>query len=88
MEKLAPFFPGCAPAWTGNAMLPGSDLPAGGVDALAVEFERKHPFLDSTAARRLARSYGTEARKFLGNARRSENLGRDFGCGFSTCELQ
>jgi glycerol-3-phosphate dehydrogenase len=88
MEKLAPFFPGCAPAWTGNATLSGSDLPPGGVDALAVEFERKHPFLDSTAARRLARSYGTEARKFLGNACRSEDLGRDFGCGFSTCELE
>jgi glycerol-3-phosphate dehydrogenase len=27
-------------------------------------------------------------RKFLGNARRSENLGRDFGCSFSTCELE
>lgn len=88
MEKLARFFPTLGRPWTAHARLPGGDLPVGGVDALAHEFDREYPFLGVATSARLARSYGTEARKFLRSARRIEDLGRNFGCGFSMRELQ
>ena len=88
MEKLERFFPGSAWAWTAHATLPGGDLPSGGVSALAGDLAKEYPFLDRGATTRLARSYGTEARKFLGNARRHEDLGQNFGCGLSTREIE
>jgi glycerol-3-phosphate dehydrogenase len=88
MEKLAGFFPGVRPGWTHSATLPGGNLPHGGVEALVDELTSEYPFLDRTAAGRLARSYGTEARTFLAGARRIEDLGRNFGCGFTERELE
>jgi len=88
MEKLAPFFPGLRKAWTAGAALPGGDLPRGDAHAFAEGLAGDYPFLGAAAALRLARSYGTEARKILGTARRAEDLGRAYGYGFSARELE
>ncbi|HJU15214.1 MAG TPA: glycerol-3-phosphate dehydrogenase [Stellaceae bacterium] len=87
MAKLAPFLPGLRGAWTAGATLPGGDLPDRDIDAYAAGLARDYPFLEPAAARRLARSYGSDARRILGSARRAEDLGRGFGCGFSEREL-
>ena len=87
LEKLARYFPACGKPWTAHAPLPGGDLPPGGVEAFADELLRQFPFLDRATTRRLARSYGTEARKFLAGAHRIDDLGKMFGCGFSEREL-
>jgi glycerol-3-phosphate dehydrogenase len=88
MEKLAPFLPGLKRPWTAGATLPGGDLPHGDVQAYADGLARDYPFLKAAQALRLTRSYGTDARKILGSARKSEDLGRTFGYGFSARELQ
>jgi glycerol-3-phosphate dehydrogenase len=88
MEKLERFFPGLARPWTAGATLPGGDIPEGNVHAFATGLTRDYPFLSTAVALRLARSYGTEARKILDGVRRPEDLGRAFGYGFSARELE
>jgi glycerol-3-phosphate dehydrogenase len=87
LEKLAPFFPAAGAPWTAGAKLPGGDLPGDDPEAFAAELRREHPFLDEPWARRLARSYGTDARRVLGGARTREALGREFGAGLTEREV-
>ncbi len=85
LTRLAPYAPNMAPAWTADALLPGSDgLPAGGVGALADELHRDSSLLGDTTSERLARDYGTDARRFLA----AGNPGRDFGHGLFEAELR
>jgi glycerol-3-phosphate dehydrogenase len=69
------------PAWTANSVLPGGEGPP-------PDLKRLYPFLDETTAARLAESYCTEACRILGDAKCPEDLGRDFGHGFSEAELR
>jgi len=87
LEKLAPFLPGVKRPWTAGAMLPGGDLPNRDPATYANGLARDYPFLGTPAALRLARSYGSDARRILGSARHAEDLGRSFGYGFSESEL-
>jgi glycerol-3-phosphate dehydrogenase len=82
LDKLAPHLGadiGVRKGWTGREALPGGDFPVDGRGSLAADFRRDHPFLTEPDALRLARSYGTRARRFLGNARNVADLGRWFG---------
>ena len=83
MEKLARFFPGAGGAWTAGAPLPGAAMDA----RHAGELRRLYPFLDAAMADRLLRAYGSDAKMILGDARRPEDLGRDFGYGFTEREI-
>ena len=84
LARLMPYPPHAGEPWTAQSLLPGgSDLPSGGVEALALELARDHPELDAATADRLARSYGTEARQIL-----REPQGHDFGHGFGEAELR
>ncbi len=88
MARLAPFLlPDGKGPWTAGATLPGGDLPERDAAAFAAGLARDYPFLDAAAALRLARSYGSQARRILGSARRTGDLGRGFGYGFSEREL-
>jgi glycerol-3-phosphate dehydrogenase len=73
--------------WTPSAPLPGGDLPGGDPDFFARDLTARYPFLGGADARRLARAYGTLCLKFLGGAKRREDLGRDFGRGLSEAEV-
>jgi glycerol-3-phosphate dehydrogenase len=75
-------------AWTACEKLPGGDFAGGDLSAFQRELVVSYPFLSSDEARRLARAYGTLALKFLGSARRREDLGRDFGMGLSEAEVE
>ena len=86
LEKLAPFLARGAP-WTARAPLPGGDLPPGGAPALAAALTAEHPWLAPATAARLARLYGSEARRLLEGARAASDLGRDFGAGLSAREV-
>lgn len=83
MERLAPFFPGAGGAWTATAPLPGAAMDA----RHAGELRRAYPFLSEAVADRLLRAYGSDAKAILGEARRAEDLGRDFGYGFTEREV-
>jgi glycerol-3-phosphate dehydrogenase len=74
-------------AWTRGAALPGGDFAVGGAGDLAVGLAASYPFLDLPWARRLARTYGTEARNWLGTARVRSDLGTDFGATLTEAEL-
>lgn len=88
LAKLAPHLPACGPPWTAGSVLPGGDtLPGGGIAALAGDLMRHYPFLDPLTADRLARSYGGDAYRILGEAQSAAALGRAFGQGLSETEL-
>jgi glycerol-3-phosphate dehydrogenase len=83
MAKLGPFFPGAGGAWTARSPLPGAAMDA----RHAGELCRAYPFLEPAVADRLLRAYGGDARDILGDARRAEDLGRDFGYGLTEREV-
>jgi glycerol-3-phosphate dehydrogenase len=87
LDKLRPFFSAAGPAWTRTAILPGGDLPDGDAARFAVGLAQSYPFLPAALARRLAGSYGTEARTILGDAARLEDLGVAFGGGLTAREV-
>ncbi|HRJ61840.1 MAG TPA: glycerol-3-phosphate dehydrogenase C-terminal domain-containing protein, partial [Azospirillaceae bacterium] len=49
---------------------------------------RRYAFLPEALARRLARAYGTRAGLIIGDARRLDDLGRDFGAGLTEAEVE
>ncbi len=82
LDRLAKHLPRDSAAkkgWTATEPLPGGDFPTDGRAALAGELRRDHPFLSEAEAARLAGSYGTKARVFLGKAKVAADLGRWFG---------
>ncbi|MDB5597283.1 MAG: glycerol-3-phosphate dehydrogenase [Hyphomicrobiales bacterium] len=87
LADLAPFFPSMGPAWTAEAVLPGGDVPDGDIAAFAGDLRSRHPFLSPEVTMRLAHAYGTRASDFLGTATKPEDLGQDFGHGFTMAEL-
>ena len=87
LEKLAEFFPQAGPSWTRGAVLPGGDLPDLDRAALARALRAEHPFLPEDLAFRLARSYGTRARRILTGAKSLSDLGEDFGAGLRAAEV-
>lgn len=90
LEMIGAALPSAArnAGWTGRAPLPGGDFPVDGAGALAADFRREYPFLDARAAWRLVRHYGTESRRFLGAARRREDLGELFGGDLHEAEVE
>ncbi|WP_104492793.1 glycerol-3-phosphate dehydrogenase [Paracoccus denitrificans] len=87
LAKLAPFFPQAGGDWTARVPLPGGDFPVDGVEALIAQLQASHPFLSPRLARRLVRTYGTEAFLLLDGAGSMADLGRDFGAGLTEAEV-
>ena len=87
LERLAPHLPRTGPAWTGDAPLPGGDLPDADFETFLAAFARATPFLPPETARRLARAYGTQARIILGEARSLSDLGEAFEGGLTGREV-
>ncbi|ACL56241.1 glycerol-3-phosphate dehydrogenase [Methylobacterium nodulans] len=77
-----------APAWTGQARLPGGDFPATGFEPLVAAIRREYPFVEAGLAARLVRAYGTDAREILAGARSPADLGRVFGADLTEREVR
>ncbi|BBE73798.1 glycerol-3-phosphate dehydrogenase [Oharaeibacter diazotrophicus] len=75
-------------SWTGGAALPGGDFLVEGFEALVAELGAAHPGVTPALVRRLARAYGTEARRILAGARADADLGRGFGAGLTEAEVR
>ncbi|MGE4326826.1 MAG: glycerol-3-phosphate dehydrogenase [Pseudodonghicola sp.] len=73
--------------WTAGVALPGGDFPVAGVADQIERLLAEYPFLTQTWARRLIRTYGTEARVILGKSKTAADLGRDFGATLTQAEL-
>ncbi|WP_313350557.1 glycerol-3-phosphate dehydrogenase [Paracoccus sp. (in: a-proteobacteria)] len=87
LAKLAPFFPQAGGDWTARVPLPGGDFPVDGVEDLTARLQTSYPFLSARLARRLVRTYGTEALLLMNGARSMAALGRDFGAGLTEAEV-
>jgi glycerol-3-phosphate dehydrogenase len=68
--------------------LPGGDVPVGGLAASVARLQAQTPFLDERWARRLVRTYGSEAQDLLGDARTADDLGHRFGWDLTQAEVR
>lgn len=87
LERLATFFPKAGASWTRGAVLPGGDLPDLDRQALARALRTERPYLPADLAFRLARSYGSRARRILADAASLADLGEHFGAGLYAAEV-
>lgn len=87
MDKIAPYFPGLPGRWTAGIALPGGDFAYDSVPALISNLRADYSFLSDFWAARLVRAYGTDARKILGNATSTSDLGTDFGATLTEREV-
>jgi glycerol-3-phosphate dehydrogenase len=76
------------PAWTATGKLPGGDFPQDGVQRLANEVASTHPWIERAHALRLARTYGTRARRILVGVASGKDLGRRFGADLFEREVR
>jgi glycerol-3-phosphate dehydrogenase len=87
MEKLAPYFPGLKPAWTGKAKLPGSDF-NGPRESAYESLRAAYSQLHAETMAGVFRRHGTLAAEVLGDARSEADLGEHFGAGLYAREVQ
>jgi glycerol-3-phosphate dehydrogenase len=85
LDRLSPHLRGMERAWTRDAPLPGGAIPGADFDAFLADLVGRRPWLP--APRRLARAYGAEVERLVGDAKAASDLGRDFGLGFTEREL-
>ena len=90
LRRLAPVLPQLADkkGWTASAPLPGGDFPVDGLRDLERNLGQSYPFLAESDVSRLARAYGTRARRVLGAARQWADLGRRFGDTLTEAEVR
>ncbi|MBW8295975.1 glycerol-3-phosphate dehydrogenase [Sphingopyxis sp.] len=72
--------------WTGKSALPGGDFSTNGAAALKAEIKLEHPFLTAATVDRIVKAYGTDARRWLGDADGWDALGGEIAHGLSVAE--
>ncbi|MBI1942938.1 MAG: glycerol-3-phosphate dehydrogenase [Betaproteobacteria bacterium] len=84
MERLARYFPGLKPAWTGRTPLSGSDFGGAARVEARDAFFAGHPHLPEATLRGIFRRHGAHAQAVVGDG----DLGEDFGAGLSEREVR
>ncbi|WP_377289861.1 glycerol-3-phosphate dehydrogenase [Rhizobium sp. SG2393] len=79
IERLKPFFPEMAPAWTSQVPLPGGEMPGADFETFLAEQRRQYPWLPPALVTHYARLYGTRMRWLLEGASSLADLGTFFG---------
>ena len=79
---------GHSDTWTAGEALPGGNFPLRWFETLIASLLARHSFLTEAWARRLARTYGTNATNLLGGAKTERGLGRSFGATLTEAELK
>jgi glycerol-3-phosphate dehydrogenase len=74
--------------WTATAPLPGGDFPTHGAAALKAEYKLAYPFLPTATVDRIVKAYGTDARRWLGDADGWDALGGEIAHGLSVAEVR
>ena len=87
LAELRPFFPQMKGEWTRDAILPGGDLPSGGMATWQEDLARRYPEMPAPLLSALARRHGTRVTAVLGDARKPGDLGEDFGVGLTEREI-
>jgi glycerol-3-phosphate dehydrogenase len=65
--------------WTSGTRLPGGHFPVNGYEDLVSKIKQDYTFISEPLARRLARLYGTDSFKMLGQKSSLDALGQHFG---------
>ena len=81
------FSPGRALLGQPARRCPGGDLPRADFDGFLIHLSARYPDMPAPLLRRLARAYGADAERLLGQARTPDDLGEDFGAGLSAREI-
>ncbi|MGR9173229.1 glycerol-3-phosphate dehydrogenase [Rhizobium sp. KDH_Rht_773_N] len=88
LEKIGEAIGARGRPWTAGSHLPGGDFPVQGYEAEVTKLKGRYPFLADAHARRLVRRYGTKASVILGDARKTDDLGRLFGSDLYEAEVR
>jgi glycerol-3-phosphate dehydrogenase len=88
LEKIGEAIGARGKPWTAGSHLPGGDFPVQGYEAEVTKLKGRYPFLADAHARRLVRRYGTKAATLLGDARKTDDLGRLFGSDLYEAEVR
>ncbi len=86
LAKLAPFFPGMKGDWTATEPLPGGDVAH--FNAFRDEMRARYQGLPRDLVEGVVRRHGSRAPRVLGEAKRLEDLGRNFGAGLTAREVE
>ena len=84
LDKLAPYFPGLKPAWTGRTPLAGSDFGNATRAEARDAFFARHRRIPEATLRGIFRRHGTHAQAVVGDG----DLGEDFGAGLTGREVR
>lgn len=84
LHKLAPYFPGLKPAWTGRVPFSGSDFGGASRKEARDAFFASHRRLPEAALRPIFRRHGAHAQAVVGDG----DLGEDYGGGLTERELR
>jgi len=87
LHRLTAYAPHAGPAWTTQAALPGGEFSVQELDTRTGQLQQDYPFVDAPWATSLIRRYGLRAWELLGDAKKSEDMGRLFGAGLSEREV-
>ena len=85
LEKLEDYYPGMAEAWTGEAQLPGGDIPADDFDGFVHEQCGRYSNVPGDVVLHLCRAYGTRITLVLGEG---GNMGERFGARLTEAEAR
>jgi glycerol-3-phosphate dehydrogenase len=75
------------PEWTRHSILPGGELPAGGLAELSNTIAVRYPWLVQTVREPLLHRHGSDLPALLDDSQQMNDLGEDFGGGLYEREL-
>ena len=75
-------------AWTGEALVPGGDLPGGLFETLRRQASGRWPWLAEPTLSRMCHAYGTRIGAVIGDAAAWADMGRDHGAGLTEREVR
>ena len=87
MDRLAPHFARCGPAWTARAPLPGGDLPGSDFKEFLARLPAAFPGITPYILERLARRHGSLVTTVLGDAKTRADLGEELDEGLTAREV-
>lgn len=88
LDKLAAYYPHAGKAWTKQAVLTGGELNGRSRDGYARVLTERWSWLPNRLALRLARTYGSQTEKIIGDAQSLSDLGQLFGHNLYEAELR
>ena len=77
-----------APAWTGQAILPGGDIAQADFESFVTQMKNRYEWLEENVLADYCRNYGSEIDTLLGKSQSMSELGEHFGGGLYQCEVE